>query len=241
MSEIVYGRHPVNHLLTAGRRKVRQLHVQSGSEKDLKSLLELAKAKRVSIQIDEPRTFTKSLKPGSHHQGIYVETESYSYVPVDTFLSTSFLLVLDEIQDPQNLGAICRSAYLFGVEGVVLSENQSAGIGPGACQSSVGAVEHLKIGRVSSIANFLEILKKNNFWVYGADALAGKNNADEQFPNKVALVVGSEEKGLRRLVRERCDLLIQVPMKRGEVDSLNASVAAGILLYEVYRQKSSKK
>ena len=134
MSEIVYGRHPVHHLLTAGRRKARLLHIQKGSEKDLNELLSFAKTKNIPVQVDEPRIFSKPLKPGSHHQGVYVETEAYPYTSIETLVGSSFLLILDEIQDPQNLGALCRSAYLFGTllslaGGQVLKRGKSANKG----------------------------------------------------------------------------------------------------------------
>ncbi len=239
MTEIVFGRHAVKILIEAGRRRVRRLHVQKGSEKEVAALLRLAEARRIPVCVEDPGTFSRPLKDRSHHQGVFAETDSSPYVDADDLLNESFLLVLDEIQDPQNLGAMCRSALLFGVGGVILSETQAAGIGPGARQASVGAVELLKIARVSSIASFLQKLKDHGFWTYGADMTAEKNVSEESFPAKVALVIGSEEKGLRRLVRERCDILLRIPTRKTAVDSLNASVAAGILLYEITKTRTA--
>lgn len=174
-------------------------------------------------------------------KGDVAEAGPYPYVPFESLFGESLLLVLDEIQDPQNLGALCRSAYLFGAGGVIIPETHAASVTAGTCHASAGAVEYLKIARVSSIANCLEILKKNGFWTYGADADGGKDLSEETFPKKVALVIGNEERGLRKLVRERCDILLKIPTVKKEIDSLNASVAGGVLLYEIFRQFSKKK
>jgi 23S rRNA (guanosine2251-2'-O)-methyltransferase len=241
MSEFVYGKHAVISLITAGRRKAIRLHLPKGAEKEEAVLIDLAQKKKI------PTTFGGPVVRAGEG-GIAVETEPYPYVGFETLLGESLLLILDEIQDPQNLGALCRSAHLFGVGGVVIPENRAASVGPGACQASVGAVEYLKIARMSSIANCLEILKKYNFWTYGADASAQKTVSEEEFPAKVAVVIGNEEKGLRRLVRERCDILLKIPMKaggggekKGSVDSLNASVSGAVFLYEIQRQRMAKK
>ncbi len=240
MKEFVYGRHAVYHLIAAGRRRPIRLHLLRSIEKEEPALLELARKKNVPLDFCEPAFFSKKLEASSNHQGVLIETEPYSYVDPASLRESSLLLILDEIQDPQNLGALCRSAHLFGVDGVILSESHAAAIGPGTCQASVGAVEYLRITRVSSIANYLELLKKHDFWTYGADAAGARSIREEDFPKKVALVIGSEEKGLRRLVRERCDILLKIPMVDGKIASLNASVAGGILLYEISSRKYQK-
>ena len=240
MPEFVCGRHTVFHLLSAGRRKGLCLHLLKGSEKERAELVEIARKLLVPVRFEAPAFFSSKLPPGISHQGVALEVAPYPYLPLDELLSESFLLVLDEIQDPQNLGALCRSAYLFGVGGVVIPETHAAPIGPGSLQASVGAIEYLKISQVSSIAKILELLKKNNFWVYGADQEGDRTIYDEAYPEKVALVIGGEEKGLRRLVRERCDLLVKIPTVGKEIGSLNASVAGGVILSEIFRQKSKK-
>jgi 23S rRNA (guanosine2251-2'-O)-methyltransferase len=238
MSELVYGRHAVFHLIHAGRRRVARLHLLKGMEKEAASLLEEARRRKIPVTFQEAAFFSK--KVAASHQGFLAETEIYPYQEAGLLLKESLLLILDEIQDPQNLGALCRSAYLFGAGGVVIPETKSASIGSGTCQASVGAVEYLKIAKVSSIANYLELLKKNGFWIYGADMEGEKTLSQETFPEKVALVIGSEERGLRKLVRERCDLLLRIPLSEREIDSLNASVAGGVFLYEIFRQKFKK-
>lgn len=240
MPEIIYGRHAVYHLLASGRRMAYRLHLQRGLEKGESQLLELARSRNLPVQFEGPSFFQKKIGPQATHQGIALETEGYPYVAVEELFSESLVLILDGIQDPQNLGALCRSAYLFGVEGVVIPETHAASIGPGACQASVGAVEYLKIARISSISNSLELFKKEDFWVYGADPSGEKLLQDESFSGKVAVVIGAEEKGLRRLVRERCDVLLRIPTLTRGIDSLNASVSGGVFLYEVVRQRWAK-
>jgi 23S rRNA (guanosine2251-2'-O)-methyltransferase len=203
-------------------------------------LADLARARKVPIQPVESSFFAARFGAAATHQGIAVEAEAYPYVGWETLTAESTLLVLDEVQDPQNLGALCRSAYFMGVGGVLIPETRAASISSGTCQASVGAVEYLKIARVSSIAKILESLKKEKFWIYGADASAEKTAAEESFADKAVLVIGNEERGLRRLVRETCDFLVKIPAERHEIDSLNASVSGGILLYEILRQRLQK-
>lgn len=234
--EIVYGRHAVFHLIAAGRRRAISLHLQKGME-DPSSFLEIARQKGIPVRLEEPSFFPKRAGPGATHQGVLVETEAYPYLDPGLFLSSSLLLILDELTDPQNVGALCRTACLFGVDGVILPENRSAAIGPGTCQAAAGSVEYLKIGRVSTVAGFLELLKRNHFWTYGAAPDGTQDLNNEQFPEKIALVVGSEEKGLRKLVRERCDILLKIPMVPNPIGSLNVSVAGGVLLSQIFRQR----
>ncbi len=238
--ELVFGRHAVFHLIAAGRRRALKIHLQKGMEKSDPNLVGLAAKKKIPCQIQDTAFFRAKFGPEGHHQGVAAEAEAYPYVPLEALFSESFLLILDEIQDPHNLGALCRSASLFGVGGVVIAETHAASVTPGACHSSVGAVEYLKIARVSSIAKALEELKSQNFWTYGADAEAEKSITEEIYSTKVALVIGSEEKGLRRLVRETCDIIVRIPNIKGGVGSLNASVAGGVILYEIFRQRSQK-
>lgn len=241
MSELIYGRHAVFHLISAGRRRAFRLCLQKGREGDFSDLAELAGEKKIPLDLVAPSFFQNKLGPQATHQGVVVEAAGYPYVDFAD-LQESLLLILDEIQDPQNLGALCRSAHLFGVGGVIIPETHAASVTPGACHASVGAVEYLKVARVSSISNTLELLKKDKFWIYGADRGAKQEVHEEKFPPKVALVIGSEEKGLRRLVRERCDILLRVPTaERAAIGSLNASVAGGVLLYEIFRQLTPRK
>ncbi len=239
-SELVYGRHAVFQLLSAGRRKVHRLHLLKSAVKvsgDREELQKLAREKGIAVSQQEPGFFASRFGPQATHQGIAAETDPYPYASLEKALEQDTVLILDEIQDPQNLGALCRSAHVFGVSGVIIPETNAAPVGPGACHASVGAVEHLAIARVTSIAKCFPRLKEAGFWIYGADHDAEKTLYEENFPKKVALVVGNEERGLRRLVKEECDILIRIPAMHEKVDSLNASVAGAVILSEVLRQR----
>jgi 23S rRNA (guanosine2251-2'-O)-methyltransferase len=238
--ELVYGRHAVFQLLSAGRRKVHRLHLLKSAVKtsgDREELQKLARDKGITVSQQESGFFVSRFGPQATHQGIAVEADPYPYEPLEKVLLAETILILDEIQDPQNLGALCRSAHVFGVGGVILPETNAASVGPGACHASVGAVEHLAIARVSSIAKCFPLLKEAGFWIYGADHDAEKTLYEEAFPKKVALVVGNEERGLRRLVKEECDIRIRIPAMHEKVDSLNASVAGAVILSEILRQR----
>lgn len=236
MSEFIYGKHAVFHLLSAGRRKALRLHLRKGLEAQELELVQLAQRLRVPLRMEEASFFAGKFS-SVNHQGVVAESESYPYISFEELLKESLVLILDEIQDTQNLGALCRSAHLLGVGGVLLPENHAATVAAGACHASVGAVEYLKIARTSSIAKAIDTFKENEFWVYGMDQEAEKLIHQETFPKKTVLVVGSEERGLRRLVKEKCDILLRIPTVAGTVGSLNASVAGGVFLYEVSRQK----
>lgn len=245
MSELIYGRHAVTSVLAAGKRRSTKLFLLH--EKGCEDLLALAKAKKVAYQNVPPSFFEKKLPRNVVHQGVLLETEAYPYVSFSALFSGPLekpctLLLLDELQDPQNLGALVRSAYLMGAHGVVLTSNRGSIVGEGCVKASSGATEYLPIAQVSSLANSFEILKKNGFWIYGTDPKADKDLGDEEFPPRVALVMGAEGKGMKSLVRQRCDILLKIPIKTGgNIDSLNASAAGAICLYEVLRQRVKKK
>lgn len=238
MPEIVYGRHAVYHLLRAKRRRVHKLTLLQGSEVVEDPLVALAKERRIAVESKGKSSF--ALWEHASHQGVIAEADPYPFLEIHPLLEKQLLLLCDSIQDPQNLGALCRSAYLLGVEGVVLLENRAVSISSSVCKAAAGAVEYLDIARVSSLANAINLMKQKEFWIYGADQEAEKSVYEERFPAKVAVVIGGEAKGLSRLVRERCDILLKVPMARGEIGSFNASTAGALLLAEIYRQKTFK-
>ncbi|QQR80847.1 MAG: 23S rRNA (guanosine(2251)-2'-O)-methyltransferase RlmB [Deltaproteobacteria bacterium] len=244
MSILVSGKHPVLHLLKAGRRQVRRLYFSRGLEKTEKLIFEWASKKKVSLQASDPKELNKKVGVGVNHQGFVAEAEEYPYVEIHELVDSKRILMLDEVQDPQNVGALCRSAYLFGFDGVILPEHHAAAVGQGVCHASVGAVEYLKICRVTNLSMTIDFLKEKGFWVYGADMEGAKDAAQEGFSDKVVLVLGSEEKGMRRLTREKCDVIIKVSLfeeaQHQGVDSLNASVAGGILMNEVFKRSIKK-
>jgi len=173
------------------------------------------------------------------HQGICAEVAPYRYADADELLVApdALIVALDEIQDPQNLGAICRTAECAGASGVVIPERRSAEVTPAVCKASAGAVEHLAIARVRNLADFLLAARTAGAWSYGADGGARVDYAQPDYRGKVVLVLGSEGRGLRPRVAGVCDELVALPL-RGRIGSLNVSAAAAALLYEIVRQRT---
>jgi 23S rRNA (guanosine2251-2'-O)-methyltransferase len=238
MRELIYGRNAVHECLRAGRRQVFELIVAEGAQEKgaLAQSLGLAE-KRTPIQ-RVPRTQLDKISEG--HQGVAAEVSGYPYVALDDLLNSSqapLFLVLDCVQDPQNLGTLLRTAEAVGVSGVLIAQDRAAQVTPAVVNASSGATEHLRIARVTNITRALQTLKGSNVWVVGLeDAPGAQDYATADLRGPLALVVGSEGHGIRRLVRETCDVLIKLPM-RGVVTSLNAAVAGSIVLYETLRQR----
>lgn len=175
------------------------------------------------------------------HQGLVAEVEAYPYADARALLEAEEALVvaLDQIQDPQNFGAICRSAECAGASGVVVPARGSAPVTAAVSRASAGAVEHLRVARVPNLANYLRDAKQAGAWVYGAEAGTGRDYTEPDYNGPVVLVLGSEGKGLRPRVRDSCDALVSLPIK-GKIGSLNVSAAAAALLYEALRQRSAR-
>jgi 23S rRNA (guanosine2251-2'-O)-methyltransferase len=216
---IVYGRNPVRECLEAGRRPVRRVWATA------KAAREFEGAAVVERDEVEARAGTPD------HQGVCAEVGPYPYVGFEELLADPdpLIVVLDEIQDPRNLGAIARSAECAGVTGIALHERGAAEVTPVACKASAGAVEHLRIAQVRNVADALADAKAAGCWVYGAAADGGPY-LDVDYRGGTVLVLGGEGKGLRPRVRSACDALVAIPV-RGRIDSLNVSAAASILLY----------
>ena len=213
---IVYGRNPVAELVRAGRRRVHQVW----AVKDPGFPFTRADAEELTA-----RAGTDA------HQGVVAEADPYHYVHAAEVLDRDGLvLVLDEVQDPQNLGAICRTAEVAGALGVVIHDRRAAEVTPAVCKASAGAVEHLSIARVRNIADFLGEAKQAGFWCYGAAAGGRLSCFEVEWPERCALVLGAEGKGLRPRVAGVCDELVSVPI-RGRLDSLNVSATAAVLTY----------
>ncbi len=244
MRETIYGRNGVYESLRAGRRTFYRLTladtVRAGAIiKDI-----LALAEEAGVPVDRvPRRNLDWMEV--NHQGVTLEASAYPYVGLDEILVSShrrdeppFLLLLDRIQDPRNVGGLLRTAEAVGVHGVVVQERRAAGVTPAAVHTSAGAAEHLLIAQVANITNAIELLKARDIWVAGLETAWGAKPYDQiDLSGPLALVVGSEGTGLRRLVQERCDFLLKLPM-RGQVTSLNAAVAGSVVLYETLRQRS---
>ncbi|MGI6189810.1 MAG: 23S rRNA (guanosine(2251)-2'-O)-methyltransferase RlmB [Clostridiales bacterium] len=237
----IEGRNPIKEALRSGRTIERILVLKGNREGAVRDILSKARDKGIIIQEVDRRTLN-SISQTQTHQGIIAFITPYSYVSVQDILKKAetdgeppFVLVLDEIVDPHNLGAIIRTAECCGVHGVIIPKRRAAGLTPAAVKASAGAVEHVSVAKVNNIASVLELLKEHGLWVVGADA-GGKPYTRQDMKGPVALVIGSEGKGLRRLVKEKCDFLVGIPMK-GKINSLNASVAAAVLMYEIVRQR----
>jgi 23S rRNA (guanosine2251-2'-O)-methyltransferase len=173
------------------------------------------------------------------HQGVVAEVDPYPYADPEILLrpDDALVVVLDQIQDPHNLGAVCRAAEVAGAAGVVIPGRRAASVTPAACKASAGAVEHLPVARVRNIADWLGEAKEAGAWIYGAAADAERAYTDVDWAGRAVLVLGSEGSGLRSRVAGTCDELISIPLS-GQVESLNASVAAAVILFEVRRQRA---
>lgn len=245
MREWLYGRQAVREMLRAQRRQVRQLIVNRGSEQGgvLGTILALAAERGVPV-VEADRNRLDQLSERANHQGVIAEVSAYPTVELDDIWELAqaraeppFVLCLDHLQDPQNLGTLLRTAEAVGVHGVLIPERRAAGITPAVSNASAGAVEHLRVAEIVNVTRTLEILKAHGLWVAGLDAddqATPYDRADLGGP--LAIVVGSEGEGLARLVRKQCDWLISLPM-RGQIASLNAAVAGSIVLYAALRTR----
>jgi 23S rRNA (guanosine2251-2'-O)-methyltransferase len=217
-AEVVYGRRPVAEA-QRGRRRVR----------------------RVWTTDDLSASELTRLAGSPDHQGVVAEVEPYPYADARELLARpdAFILALDQVQDPRNLGAVARSAEAAGAAGLVIPSRRSASVTAVAVKASAGAVEHLPVARVPNLADWLAIAKEAGAWVYGAESAAATAYTSADLTGKVVLVLGSEGGGLRRRVAESCDLLVSIPIG-GSVESLNVSAAAAVLLFEAARQRGSR-
>jgi 23S rRNA (guanosine2251-2'-O)-methyltransferase len=222
---IVYGRNPVREALR-GPRRVERVWATEGAARE-------AWLESVSLQ-EASAEEIESLCGSPEHQGICAEAGPYVYAEADRLLEAeeALVLCLDEVQDPHNLGAVCRVAEAAGCAGVVIPERRAAAVTPAACKASAGAVEHLAIARVRNLADWLAAAKQAGAWVYGADAEAAVAYDAPDYVGRVVLVLGSEGRGLRPRVRAACDELVALPV-RGRVGSLNVSAAAAALVYVI--------
>jgi 23S rRNA (guanosine2251-2'-O)-methyltransferase len=232
----LYGRNSVREALRARRRRFHRLSVSA----DAGEILELARRERITVDvIDRHRLDT--LVDG-HHQGVVAEVEPFPYASLSDLLGLEapLMLVLDSLQDPQNFGTLLRTAQAVGVDAVLIPEHRAVGVTPAVSNASAGAVEHLQIARVTNLVRSLEQLKSRGVWTYGLTVDAEQPFWTADLRGPLALVVGSEGSGLGRLVRETCDLLLRIPMASASVQSLNASVAGSLVLYEAFRQRQQR-
>jgi 23S rRNA (guanosine2251-2'-O)-methyltransferase len=240
----IYGKNPVRELLRAGGEGVAELWLADGAERGrLGELAQLAKERGAKVR-DAPRAKLDRLAGTDRHQGVVAVVADYRYREVGDILAAAraageppLVVVLDGIEDPQNLGAIIRSALALGAHGAVIAKDRAAGVTPAAAKASAGAVEHLSVARVTNLTKCLEELKEAGLWAVATAADATDDAAAVDLTGPTALVVGAEGTGVRPLVRRTCDRSVRIPMK-GKVGSLNAAASAAILLYEVARQRA---
>ncbi len=243
MSEYVWGRNPVLETLRSARHAKRILLAEGQREAPaLASILKEAERRHVPVEV-VPRPRLDQISHGAVHQGCIALVEERKYVTVDDILAYAahkneapFLLILDAIQDVNNLGSLIRTAEAAGIHGVVLPEHRAAEVNATVVKTSAGATEHLLIAQVTNLTQSIEQLKKQNIWVVGLAGEARTLYHQANLTGALALVVGNEGKGISRLVREHCDLLINLPM-HGHINSLNAAVAGSIAIYEALRQR----
>lgn len=242
-TDMIIGRNPVAEALKSGREMERIL-IQKGAGGSVGKILSMAKERGVILQYEE-KEFLDRKAGGGRHQGVIAFVSAHEYAGVEDMLALAekrgeppFLIVLDELEDPHNLGAVMRTAECAGAHGVIISRRRAGGLTETVARTSAGAVEYLPCARVTNIPRTLEDLKKKGIWVYACD-MDGETYWKQDLTGPVALVIGSEGRGISRLVREKCDFAVSIPMV-GKITSLNASNAAAILMYEVRKQRDGK-
>jgi 23S rRNA (guanosine2251-2'-O)-methyltransferase len=236
----IYGINPVSEALGSSRCHIREIWVAHGRGfKGLEDIISAAESKGIPMKKVE-RSQLDSLTKRAPHQGVMGFIDQFHYTGLDEVLQGNegdpFLLILDGIEDPRNLGALIRTADACGVWGVIIPKDRAAGITPAVAKSSAGAVFHIPLVRVTNIASTLRKIKERGIWVAGAAAEAPTEIYDHDLAIPLAVVIGGEGRGIRPLVKKECDLLASIPMQ-GKVNSLNASVAGAIILYEILRQR----
>lgn len=249
-SNTIYGLNPVLEMLRAGSKQLQQITISDAARHErMKELLELAKQARIPIH-RVPRNAIDRLLPGVTHQGVVARVAAAKYTDADDLLDElasqvkdgrpPLVLGLDAVEDPRNLGAILRTAECAGVNGVFIPERRAVGLTGTVAKTAAGALDRVPVARVTNLVQLIEQLKQRNIWVIGAAADGTSDYTEWDWTVPSALFLGSEGSGLHRLVRERCDTLVRIPV-RGQIESLNVSVATGVILYEALRQRGASK
>jgi 23S rRNA (guanosine2251-2'-O)-methyltransferase len=242
MSDILFGRNPVLEAIKSGREIDKILMIKNG-EGSIKKIETIAKGKNITLQyVDRQALDRIAAAYKGAHQGVIAYVSSYKYCQVDDIISMArnkgedpFLILLDGIEDPHNLGAIIRTADGAGAHGVIITRRRMAGLTQTVAKASAGAVEYVPVARVANLVQIIEMLKAKGLWIAACD-MGGDLYFKKDLTGPIALVIGSEGKGIGRLVREKCDFIISIPMK-GRINSLNASNAAAVIMYDILRQR----
>lgn len=238
---IIIGRKPVLEAINSGE-EIEQVFILHGQKGGIIDIIKIASRKR-GIKCSEVKKERFLSITSSHNaQGVAAKKSSIRFYPIEEIISSSkkskypLLVILDSVQDPHNVGAILRTAECAGTDGIIITKHNSAPINQTVVKTSAGATEHLKISIVNNLSQSLRLLIENGFWIVGSSLENSKNYTGLDYKIPVALIVGNEEKGIRKLTADSCDFLVQIPMK-GEIQSLNVSVATGIILFEILRQR----
>ncbi len=241
----IYGVLPILEALRAGARRIDKIVIADGvREKRFTDIFDLARTNGVRIDRLRREAFEKLVDPGVTHQGVIAFSAAAEYVSVDEILAISgeeapLLVLLDGVEDPRNLGAVLRTVECAGADGVVIPERRAVGLTESAVKASAGATEYVKVAKERNLNQVIEELKKKDVWIVGTSGDAATAYTEWDWTRPTALVLGAEGSGLHRLVAENCDLLVKIPMY-GKIESLNVSVAAGVILFEAKRQRSKK-
>jgi 23S rRNA (guanosine2251-2'-O)-methyltransferase len=238
---IIAGRKPVLEAINSGE-ELEQVYILYGQKGNIIDAIRVA-AKKHGIKINQiPQDKFRILIQSRNTQGVAAIKPAYKFHSLDDIISNAktssspLILILDSIQDTHNVGAILRTAECSGVNGVIVTKHNSAPINATVVKTSAGATEHIKIAQVNNLVNAIKLLKENGFWIVGSSLDNAKLYTEIDYTMPIALIVGNEEKGIRKLTAEKCDFLVKIPME-GKLQSLNVSVATGILLFEILRQR----
>lgn len=227
----IYGRKPVLESIDRGIN-IHKAYIIKQKTPIVLKIIDKLRDKSVEIKFVD-KSFFDDIE--GNHQGVMIEVDSFKYQDLSDLFDASKIILLDKIEDPHNLGAIIRSAESFGFDGLIIPEHRSSKVNSTVYKTSAGAINNIKVVMVTNLNQAIEKIKENGFWVYGLAGEAENTLAETDLSGKVALVVGNEGDGISRLVRKNCDMLVKIPMQ-GKTNSLNASVAAAISMYEVNRQ-----
>lgn len=240
--DILEGRNPVMEALKSGREIDKILIVKGESKGSLTKILAIAKEKKILVS-EATRAKLDSISQTGAHQGVIAYTAAANYVSVKDILNYAkekneppFIIICDSLNDSHNLGSIIRTAECCGAHGVIISKHRSVGLTAACAKAAAGATEYMRVSKVTNLAQTIESLKKEGVWVCGTDASGENEMYDTDLKGALAIVIGSEGEGMSRLVKEKCDFCVRIPMK-GHINSLNASVAGALLMYEALRQR----
>ena len=243
--DLIIGRNAVMEVLKSDRT-IESLYIANGNmEGSIKAIINIAREKGLVLK-EVDRKKLDAMSGGTNHQGVIAQVTPYKYCEIADMLNLAkkkgqdpFIVILDEIEDPHNLGSIIRTAELCGVHGIIIPKRRNVGITSTVYKCSVGAIEHMKIAKVTNINSAIDELKKEGLWIYGADIAGDEYSYEVNFGGPCAMVIGSEGRGISKLTLKKCDKLVKIPMV-GKINSLNASVAGGIMMYEILKGRLVK-